>query len=71
MNPFWKELLLMLIEVIIVSLILYDIVRKIRETDRLSLFLMSILLVILCIHLIFNSKRMLYNFGWWFSCHHK
>jgi len=68
MNLFWKELLIILIEVVIVSLILYDIIRKRKETDRLSLFLMSILLLIIIVHLIINSKRMLYNFGFWFSC---
>ena len=71
MNPFWKELLLIVIEAIIVSLILYDIIRKTKDpSDRLSLFLMSILLFIISVHLIINSKRMLYNFGWWFSCRH-
>lgn len=68
MNSFWKELVIILIEVVIVSLILYDIIRKRKETDRLSVFLMSILLLIIIVHLIINSKRMLYNFGFWFSC---
>lgn len=68
MNSFWKELVIILIEVVIVCLILYDIIRKRKETDGLSLFLMSILLLIIIVHLIINIKRMLYNFGFWFSC---
>lgn len=70
MNSFWKEFLIILIEVIIVSLILYDIIRKRRETDRLSFLLMCILLLIISVHLIINSKNMLYNFGFWFYCHY-
>lgn len=70
MNSFWKEFLIILIEVIIVSLILYDIIRKRRETDRLSFLLMCILLLIISVHLILNSKNMLYNFGFWFYCHY-
>lgn len=69
MNPFWKQLFIILAEVIIVSLVLYEIIHKTTDPeDRLSLFLMSILLIIIFIHLIINSKRMLYNFGYWFSC---
>ena len=70
MNSFWKQLFIILIEVIIVSLILYDIIRKRRETDRLSFLLMCILLLIISVHLILNSKNMLYNFGFWFYCHY-
>lgn len=68
MNLFWKELLIILTEVVIVSLILYNMISKRRETDRLSLFLMFILLIIISVHLIINSKNMLYHFGFWFSC---
>lgn len=68
MNLFWKELLIILTEVVIVFLILYNMISKRRETDRLSLFLMFILLIIISVHLIINTKNMLYNFGFWFSC---
>lgn len=71
MNAFWKDFLLIIIEAVILSFILYDIIRKSKNpTDRLSLFLMSILLIIIFVHLIINSKRMLYNFGLWFHCRH-
>ena len=71
MNAFWKELLIILTEVVIVSLLLYDMIRKFKDPeDRLSLFLMSILLIIIFVHLVINSKRMMYNFGLWFYCRH-
>jgi antibiotic biosynthesis monooxygenase (ABM) superfamily enzyme len=71
MNPFWKEVLIISTEVGIVSLILYDMIRKIKDPkERLSLFLMSILLLILVAHLVINSKNMMYNFGLWFYCRH-
>ena len=69
MNLFWKELLLILVELAIVSMVLYEIIRKAREpTDRLSLLLMSVLLLVVFVHLVRNCTRMFYNFGLWFYC---
>lgn len=71
MNTFWKELLLILLEALLIVLIVYDMFRKRNNpTDRLSVFLMAVLLLILLIHFVLISRRMLYNFGFWFHCRH-
>jgi hypothetical protein len=68
MNLFWKDFLVLLFEMVMVGLILFNISQK--TNDRLSIFLMSVLLLIIVIHLIINIRRMLFNFGFWFSCRH-
>jgi len=68
MNLFWKEFLILLIEVALVGLILFNLFQK--TNDHLSIFLMSVLLLIIVIHLIINTRRMMFNFGFWFYCRH-
>jgi len=72
MNTFWKKLLLIIAELIIVLLIIYDIIRIInsKEKFKLSFFLLVLLLTIISIHLFFNTRKMLYNLGFWFHCRH-
>jgi len=72
MNTFWKKLILIILELVIVLMIIYDITRtlKSKETPKLSFFLLTLLLTIISIHLFFNTKNMLYNFGFWFHCRH-
>lgn len=68
MNPFWKELLRVLTGVVIVALILYELFYT--SNDRLSLFLLLVLLWMVGVQLVANTTRMLYNFGFWFFCWH-
>lgn len=68
MNLFWKDFLVLLFEMVMVGLILFNISKK--TNDRLSIFLMSVLLLIIAVHLIIHTRRMLFNFGFWFSCRH-
>ena len=66
MNARWKDIFLLVIEVLILILIVYHIVKS-RE-DRVNLFLLSLLFLIIGIHFYTNVTRVSYYYGRWFHC---
>lgn len=67
MNAIWKDILLVMMELILMILVIYELTRQ--AENGLAFFLLLLLLVIVGVHLFLKSKHMFYNFGLWFYCY--
>lgn len=69
MNRVRMDILWLVAGFMLVLLILYDMSQMLPIKDNLvSVFLLTILLVVVSTQLLIYSRKMYYCFGGWFSC---
>lgn len=63
----WFDLVSVVAGLILVSLIAFEISRK-SKYEGLSLFLLSVLLIVVVVWVFFRVMRLYYDLGGWFAC---
>lgn len=69
MNRVRMDIMWLMAGFLLVLLILYDMFQMLPLKDNLvSVFLLTILLVVVSTRLLIHSRKMYYYLGGWFSC---